>query len=320
MRSSETMAAECIVCGSTDWIALPDPHPEQSVRTDGTIERSPLGKLQCSRCGLAHRPPLVDVEAMYTDDYALYSNRPGADAFTGGRHPEVAGRIAKLVPDLRPKRILEVGCGDGATLHEMRAHWPDAKLAGIEPSLSASETACQAGLDVTRGLIGPSGPGAPGDRYDLVYSVQVIEHTEDPSQFLRAQASLLSPDGVVVVVCPNGATPHAEIIHSDHLFSLLPSHVTRLAKAAGLEVNNVVEFVLEGAREYNQIVVARRGGNELAEQRAAPDAGELEELRKARQDYLTRWARFESHLTDQMIGAKTFLPIRDRPSSVFPGM
>lgn len=97
--------------------------------------------------------------------------------------------------------------------------------------------------------------------FDLVFSVQVIEHTADPVAFLASQRSCLAPGGVVVTICPNGAVPHAELIHSDHLFSFAPSHLAAVTAQAGLIRRGGCEFFLDEACEFNQLVVASKAAD-----------------------------------------------------------
>jgi SAM-dependent methyltransferase len=241
---------------------------------------------------------------MYAKQYALYDNRPGADAFNKERHPKLVDLMVKAVWPLQPTRILEVGCGNGSTLRAAAKVWPQAEILGLEPSYAAAESARAAGHKVVQGMLGPSLPIELLGSFDLIFSIQVIEHTTDPIAFLEAQASLLRPGGAMVVVCPNGAVPHAEIIHPDHLFSFMPDHLTALAGKAKLTHRCSCEFLLEESCEYNQLMVAGRLDDESnirANKIPAPQKDELERLKRDRDSYLGQWSRLESCL-DERVG------------------
>lgn len=290
------MGYSCVVCGSGQWVALVEPHPSRSVRVDGVMEPSPLRRRQCRACGLGYRVSTDDLALMYEHDYALYSNRPGADAFNRQRHPVLANLIASSVHPLRPSRILEVGCGEGSTLSAIWEQWPHAEMVGLEPSRKAAEVARARGHQVIEGMVESWLGGEAEERFDLIFSIQVIEHTADPAAFLAVQASCLTPEGVVVTVCPNGAVPHAEIIHPDHLFSFTPQHLTAVAARAGLIRRSGCEFVLDEACEFNQLLVASRASDsESVEIGRMPAIGqdEVDRLEQTRNAYLRRWSCLE---------------------------
>lgn len=297
------MADRCIVCGSATWSSLAEPHPNRCVRTDGTTEWYPLRKHQCKNCGLGYRMSSGDLCKVYSEEYSLYANRPGADAFNRQRHPTLASLIAKAVGPLQPARILEVGCGDGSTLSAVRAVWPAAETVGLEPSYSAAHLARAAGHIVVQGMATPAIPLEIPGTFDLIFSIQVIEHTADPVAFLKAQASRLTPDGVVVAVCPNGAVPHAELIHPDHLFSFTPCHLAVVAENAELAYRRGWEFTLDEAHEYNQVLVGGRA-NGASDHRTATGTtasqDEVARLERGRNEYLSRWARLESQLLERV--------------------
>lgn len=304
------MGQACVVCGSESWSFLAEPHPARSVRTDGVTERYPLRKRQCKTCGLGYRSSTDDLAKVYADEYALYSNRPGADAFNRQRHPTLASLITRAVEPLCPARILEVGCGNGSTLSAIRERWPQAETVGLEPSRRAAELARAGGHMVAEGMVGSSLPVEIDGHFDLIFSIQVIEHAADPVAFFDAQASRLAPGGVVVTVCPNGAVPHAELIHPDHLFSFTPNHLAAVAEKAHLARLNGCEFILDEAHEYNQLLVGGRtnGASKVNTVRTplVPQE-EVSRLEEDRNVYLRQWASLESNLAARVGGAASIM-------------
>lgn len=188
-------------------------------------------------------------------------------------------------------------------LSAIRELWPHAETVGLEPSRRAAETARARGHRVIEGMVESSlGEEAEG-HFDLIFSIQVIEHTADPAGFLAVQTSCLAPGGVVVTVCPNGAVPQAEIIHSDHLFSFTPQHLTAVAAQAGLIRCGGCEFVLDEEREFNQLLVASRASDcKLVEIGRMPAIGqdEVDRLEQTRNAYLRRWSCLEGNLGERV--------------------
>lgn len=304
------MIPSCLVCGSERWANLVEPHPQRSVRTDGVAEEQPLRKLHCRECGLGYRRPTLDLPKVYSEDYALYRNRPGAEAFNQARHPILVDLLAEFTGSDGPARVLEVGCGNGSTLTAVRHKWPHATTVGLEPSRDAACMARSAGHRVVEGLVGASLPEEVTGQFDIIYSNHVIEHTADPVQFLEVLADRLIRGGLLVTICPNGAVPHAELIHSDHLFSFTTDHLATVSRKAHLAPLGAREFVLEEAHEYNHLLVAGspKGQKSFLSTQVTegrwPDASSLE---SARNVYLGAWAGVEAALSARMGAASTVM-------------
>jgi SAM-dependent methyltransferase len=294
---------KCLLCGADDWRRLLDIRPDRSVRTDGGIVAQPLSKLHCGACGLAIRHGQEeDPAALYADDYQLYGNRPNADQFDPGRYRN----LVSLVPGLwggsqPPKRVLEAGCGDGGLAHAMQLHWPRSRLFGVEPAVAAVARGRAQGFPVVEGMIGHAVPAEVADgAFDLIYSIHVIEHTPDPSGFLRDLSALLAPGGRIVITCPDGATPHAELIHPDHLFSMTRTHLAGFARRAGLTVLAQGDCPGGAGAEFSQFLVCAPWP--VVEWRLLPDDPGADALFEARQAYLGQWRRLEETLTAGLTG------------------
>ena len=103
---------------------------------------------------------------------------------------------------LEGKRALDVGCGAGL-LAEPLARL-GAQVIGIDASPEviavAREHAAGAGLEIDY----RSGDVQQLDgQFELVTAMEVIEHVADPGAFLKALASRLAPDGLLVLSTPN---------------------------------------------------------------------------------------------------------------------
>lgn len=125
-----------------------------------------------------------------------------SDAQTPDYFGHVRRDIAGLLPD-RATRILDIGCGKGATLAWLKDRYPDAETVGIEgfadnePILSkAVDRAIIADLDEPLPEVG---------RFDLILALDVLEHLYDPDRVLKAVTDRLLPGGVVIVSVPNVA-------------------------------------------------------------------------------------------------------------------
>jgi 2-polyprenyl-6-hydroxyphenyl methylase / 3-demethylubiquinone-9 3-methyltransferase len=115
------------------------------------------------------------------------------------------GDAAALRP-LTGKSALDVGCGAGL-LSEPLARL-GANVTGVdaapENAAAASLHAAQSGLDIDyrSGELAAQGLG----RFDLVTSMEVIEHVADPAAFIAELAAHLKPDGLMILSTPNRTT------------------------------------------------------------------------------------------------------------------
>lgn len=118
--------------------------------------------------------------------------------------------------DLRGKRILEVGAGQGFLSLFLRAQGFDASA--VEPAMSGFEQyeivneevrAAAAPLVLPFFAIGAEelNPAKQG-RFDIIFSVYVLEHLPKLDQAFAAMRSVLTQDGVMLHLCANYAFPY----------------------------------------------------------------------------------------------------------------
>ncbi len=113
------------------------------------------------------------------------------------------GGDSRTLRPLTGKRALDIGCGAGLVaepLARLGAH-VTAIDAAPESIAVAQAHAAQMGLEIDYRACGVEAlDEAP---FDLITSLEVIEHVTDPALFLRAIAKLLKPDGLFILSTPN---------------------------------------------------------------------------------------------------------------------
>ncbi len=133
------------------------------------------------------------------DAIAATYNRRFQDGGTRG----VAVALTALARELRPERILEVGCGTGRWLADLRAVTD--QLYGLD--LSGGMLAQARQRDGRMHLICGRAERLPfpAASFDLVYCVNALHHFEGQRDFVREARRLLRPGGALAVV---GMNPH----------------------------------------------------------------------------------------------------------------
>ena len=251
--------------------------------SDWRVVPEPLAKLACGTCGLTRRrSQLAAGESLYASGYTLYAHAPG-----GARERERQEHYARWIADAvgrSPARVLDVGCGNGSLLLALREHWPGALLQGCDPSAESVAHGSGLGLRLWQG----TARGAAEAKSDIVISVNVIEHTSDPRGFVRALRDALAPDGLLVLVCPDGGRPGSELLFADHLFSFDPSHLEALLAREGLRL--VRRSAAVAALGEFQMVVAERAEAPVSMPLLAAPA------LAARRAYLESWRELDARL------------------------
>lgn len=186
--------------------------------------------------------------------------------------------------DLKPlagKRALDVGCGAGL-LAEPLARM-GAAVTGVDaaPENIAAARAHAAGQGLGIDYHAGELAALPPATFDLVTSMEVVEHVADPAAFIAELAARLAPGGLMILSTPNrtalsklllveaaeriGAVPRGT--HDWDQF-LKPEELTALLAAAGIEVvdrtglapSAARGFKLGGSEALNYLLAAQRAG------------------------------------------------------------
>jgi SAM-dependent methyltransferase len=284
-----TTSTACLICGESKWIALPDPGP-RSMASDWRIVDEPLARTLCTACGLIRRDPTTSTgAAFYAAGYTLYAHAPG-EAREQTRQEEYARWIVHGT-GRRPRRVLDVGCGNGSLLRALRAHWPNADLLGCDPSREAIAQGFGNDMRLWTG----TASNLPGDvSADFVIAVNVIEHAIDPIAFLTALRAVLEPDGLLVIVCPDGGRPGLDLLFVDHVFSFSREHLGTLLSRVGLQRLGASQAPRSlGAF---QMAIGRR--RDVSQPRAIPAPPRVEDAKR----YLERWRQLDQQLQARLKG------------------
>jgi SAM-dependent methyltransferase len=151
-------------------------------------------------------------------------------------HLKVAGR--ESIPYRGEGRILDVGCGSGKLLADLREQgW---QVYGVDFSPVAVEYAKnQNGLDVRLGDLFQA--GYQDGFFDVVMFNHSLEHVYNPLETLKEARRVLKPGGHLLISIPNAGGLEAKIfgkwwVHWDpprHLYHFTKRTMTKLVTSAG---------------------------------------------------------------------------------------
>jgi SAM-dependent methyltransferase len=165
-----------------------------------------LGRCPSCRCARVLNPR-TDYASIYDEGY--YKGR-GADPMVDYvselsdmrtlrvlEWSALEGLVSTLVPLSPTTRWLDLGCGVGGLVQYLRSRGLDGVL-GADDGWGADQ-ARAAGLPI----LDTSKLDDLAGTFDVVTSIEVIEHVVDPLSFLRRVARLLAPGGVFVLTTGN---------------------------------------------------------------------------------------------------------------------
>jgi SAM-dependent methyltransferase len=187
---------------------------------------------------------------------------------------------------LHPGRLVEIGCGAGSLLAELRERAAAPELDGFDLSAPAVEIARSHGtpgvrVEVFDGVRVPAGD----DAYDLAVLSHVLEHVPDPPALLAEAARLAAWVLVEVPLERNrsAARPakRAEAARIGHIQFFDRAAVRALCRGAGLDIRAELAdplglahhaFAAQGARAWAR--AAAKAAVRRAAWRAAPGVAE----------------------------------------------
>lgn len=121
--------------------------------------------------------------------------------FADERARPVADLLARVDLDA-PKRIVDLGCGAGASTAPLLARWPDADVLGIDTSPAMLEEA-RAAVPGARFQSADVAAWTPDAPVDLLFSNATLQWLPDHATLLPRLLGLLAPGGVLAVQVPD---------------------------------------------------------------------------------------------------------------------
>lgn len=141
----------------------------------------------------------------------LHRFNPARLAFVRDRAAERFGREARTRAPFEGLSLIDIGCGGGLIAEPMRrmGFQVTAVDASSENIGTARAHAEQMGLDIAyraatvEQMVEAMESGEGAGPFDVVLTMEVIEHVADPDAFVRACSRLIAPGGMMVVATLN---------------------------------------------------------------------------------------------------------------------
>ncbi len=235
----------------------------------GSVNYGKWRVVECQDCGLMYMNPQVsdaDLAEYYSDDYYAFDFEPRSGlrlklkeavfrhwrGETEKSLPIALGArlyrsLVRHLPPARPRgRLLDIGCGSGEMLLELRkAGWD---VVGLEASEVAAEKGRQRGLEIRVGAA--EDLDFPPGSFDWIRMSHLLEHVVNPRELLERVCGVLRPRGRVLVALPDcGGLPSGILGEHwpnwripEHRWFFTRSSISRLLKVSGFRVLNVRRY------------------------------------------------------------------------------
>ncbi|XP_071805257.1 S-adenosylmethionine-dependent methyltransferase Rv2258c-like [Asterias amurensis] len=219
-----------------------------------------------------------------------YSKYSKFDDLMDGMHgPLFKNELAEFtasMPDVQKKlesgiKVLDIGCGPGASTLEFAKHFPKSTIYGLDLSESgiknAQEVAKASGLTNTvfRCQDVSSLPSDWTSQFDYAFAHMVIHDLADPTRVLKEILRLLTPGGALSVLDPNAHSKledniseeneHASMLYTISMMNCIPACLSQnegkgaaLGAALGREK---ATLLLEGAGYHVKSITTALGGS-----------------------------------------------------------
>jgi len=208
--------------------------------------------VQCRECGLVFMNPQVvpgEIGGFYPSDYSPHK----AKVKTEQLNQSVIRRKLKKRPFTsslfkrvsEKSRILDVGCGSGIFLYEMKTT-TGCDVYGIDISKTAAKTARESyGIEVFNGKITQS--PFEDNFFDVITAWAFLEHVNSPSEILLKMSNLLKKDGFCIISIPNFESINARLFkdkwyHLDcprHLYIFTKRTIIGLFEKSNLRIKKI---------------------------------------------------------------------------------
>lgn len=234
------MDFSCLLCGFHKPKICLDLKGHISVTSDCKPWRESPAAYSCPRCSHLQKASHRKTDEVYKN-YEIYQLSGGAEQviFSEAETPPQS-RTTKILDHLADfknlpskGRMLDVGCGNGASLVAFHHRYPGWELFGFEQSpLSRQRVLKLPGVkDFFFGAL-----SSIPSRLDLITAIHVLEHVLNPAAFLKEIRSLLQPDGILLIQVPNILQMPFDTVVFDHYSHFSPELLRSFVTSLGFNV------------------------------------------------------------------------------------
>jgi ubiquinone/menaquinone biosynthesis C-methylase UbiE len=223
MIQNQDLNVSCILCGSSDFMRLYKTNDKHyGIKGEYYV-------CQCNCCELTFIDPMPsedELTGMYPNDFYAYQ-----DFFEDKKNINIIKTTIRKILLLnigtkdpkfeKPGRILDIGCGSGKFLYNVREKgW---EVYGVEVNRNAAELGRNAaGINIFAGNLLEA--NFPDNYFNYIRSNHSFEHIVNPHEILDEIYRILKPGGSLLVGVPNVNGINSKIFKSYWWYRGVPVH------------------------------------------------------------------------------------------------
>lgn len=195
---------------------------------------------QCRTVTVSPFPTPEELMAFYQSYKGTVNYRDKA----GKKLNRASKRLKRLMRLTSAKRFLDVGCNYGFTVKAALDLGLDAK--GIDIDNTAVSQSKESYGTTKFETISVQDYAARGEKADIIYTSEVIEHVPDPDSFVQAIAQILDKDGILYLTTPDAGhwrrpkefTQWEQAMPPEHITYFTRKGISALLQKHGLKVES----------------------------------------------------------------------------------
>ncbi|HAT73387.1 MAG: Methionine biosynthesis protein MetW [Candidatus Moranbacteria bacterium GW2011_GWF2_36_839] len=213
--------------------------------------------VKCEKCSLMltnPRPDFYEIKKYYPDDYTPYKlnfNRAEKIAKIRKKYKWFFRIIdPKMTLDLNTNQenanVLEIGCGAGNFLYELKLLHPKWNIMGVDFNVKSIDVLKKYGMNVfASDLINLN---IESSSVDIVYGWMIMEHVHEINKTLSEVRRVLKDDGKFCFSIPNAKSWELRFFSKNWFALQLPTHlyhftentISKILEKNGLEVEKII--------------------------------------------------------------------------------
>lgn len=173
-------------------------HSHEFNKIPGSLRDYPnVGVLKCRICGLvAHEKDMKNAVSYESGTMHAWAESWGERRPPGQDFDRRCSAIFELIESVDNSHYLDVGCGTGEVVREVRTRGGEAY--GFDPEITVEVQDLH-----DQGIILNDLSLISGNKFDVISLFHVIEHVYEPVSLFESLRGLLKPQGKIVIETPN---------------------------------------------------------------------------------------------------------------------